>query len=290
MGSARGKTAETLKMLTSLRSVKRKPSAKRESPAHSNNGSPGTPVGVFNVVAPGYVVEMYIGKDLLAGQSRMVNLVLDPTDSRVSFEEKIDARCLGMGYYAFQWLKDATTNDHIVFVLRNVRTGSRAGAAFCRVRSKSLFVDFLCAEEKRVGAGTRLVESMQEYARLRGLKYIELTSLPDRRTIDFYKKLGFLRGPPNASISDKVKARSMYRNLHTLQSGPSDARLLAKVRKRFGNEFNIPNILDFQLRHFDGVVFNTNNDEIEYTLPKYHLRVNGGGFGQSKPRKRQRTG
>jgi len=288
MGSARGKTAETLKRLTSLRSVKRKPSAKRESPAHSNNGSPGTPVGVFNVVAPGYVVEMYIGKDLLAGQSRMVNLVLDPTDSRVSFEEKIDARCLGMGYYAFEWLKDATTNDHIVFVLRNVRTGSRAGAAFCRVRSKSLFVDFVCAEEKRVGAGTRLIESMQEYARLRGLKYIELTSLPHRRTIDFYKKLGFLRGPPNASISDKVKARSMYKKLRALQSGPADARLLNDVQKRLVGWQNEMSIHDFQLKHFDGLVFNTNKNEIEYVLPKYHLKVNGGSG--SHPRKKQRTG
>ena len=249
-----------------------------------------TPVGSYNVSAPGFVVEMYTVEK--KNRRSLATRVRDTKESRASFVRQINSCCLDMGEYMMYWLKYATSEDEVVFVLRNMRTRRRAGIALCTVRpdEKSVFIDFICALEKRVGAGKQLIERIHSYAATRGLKTLELTSIRHAPTIAFYKKLGFRRGPREPTTADTVKARRMYKNMSTLMESSKSSKSSKggtradAIRTRVSRELGEPatwkkyvkryvNSTDMNLSDYDGLIFYENRNESKHHLPKFHLTV-----------------
>jgi GNAT superfamily N-acetyltransferase len=243
---------------------------KRKSPP-TRPRTPSTTNARVRATTPGYKVEVHTDPTsfknaLLNGNNKKSNKYsLLPNALRKSsgegedlrnFEINTDDTC-DLGGYAIMWLLGPHKNDdgkRLVFVLRNMTTRKRAGFALCKIRpgKKSLYVDVICAREKRIGAGSTLMRAIEEYAMGQGLAYVELVSVPSPETINFYKKMGYRRGPPGATIAEAVKARHLY--------------------KRLENRYysGAMNINAEQLNAFDGLLYGRNENERTQQLPKYH--------------------
>lgn len=179
--------------------------------ATSTKMAPRTPEA-RNLPAPGYRVEVHrnpanFGVLIRNGNETSLNDVFN----------NVERVCPHLGTYSIQWMqKNHENSSAIMFVLRNVKTKKRAGFALCAVRSNSLYINIICAREKGAGAGKSLIRAIEEEARRMGLRYVELTSLRFGPTIQFYKKMGYTRGPPNATSVDTTQARRLYKKIQRL--------------------------------------------------------------------------
>lgn len=216
------------------------------------------------LVLPGYTVETYTNR--LGFRDALLNR----KETMQSFGAEMDDNtvCPGLSDYSITWLATpAFPNERkVAFVLRNRATQNRAGFALCTVRKpeKSLFIDILCAREKKVGAGTALTQSIEEYARANGISHVELVSVADPQTVKFYKKMGYFRGPPGTSPADRVRARRVY----------------SRIKNWLPDYVHENNIAAGYTNVFDGLVFNQDRNERIHRLPKFHKKI-----GTSKRKK-----
>jgi len=186
--------------------------------------------------------------------SKNLRALFNGTESMQHFVRNTDIHCSNLGRFSFGWSHDVELTNPITLVLRE-HYKKRAGFALCHIDwgSNSLFVDVLCAREKGAGIGSMLIDAIHQVAFMHGLKYVQLVTVPDPDTIKFYKKHGFKRGPPGATIGDRVRARALYKRIERGYNHPT-------MNVTPGNEWN-------------GHLFNQNKHESESVLPIMSVNV-----------------
>jgi hypothetical protein len=205
-------------------------------------------------VTPAYSIETFQS----VRTESLAEHILQPGETRLTFVRSINAECVDMGEYAYQWLAEYGKHK-VAFILRNTATGARSAFAMCTIRhaSSTIFVDFVCATEKRVGAG-RLM----------------------------------MRGPAEASAASIAKARRTHKDISELLGmlGRSvttkqvDA-VVDRIRRRTGLRIKYRHdrsgLIDLSLlndgyfdegfRDLNGLVFARNKNEMTAHLPKFHM-------------------
>jgi hypothetical protein len=197
--------------------------------------------------------------------------VLKPREKQTTFVRTTSRECLGMGKYALQWLKTKPKNK-VVFVAKGTKGTGRNALAFCTMRParKTLFIDFICVYgQKGKGVGKKLFDSIREFARGHRYKYIELTSLQHPKTIEFYKRMGFTRGPGNATSGTVAKARAVYKNMKKLQETATSTGINNGKSKKALK----PNAVMNDLSFFNNLIFTNDTNEVRSKLPKFHRAV-----------------
>ena len=267
---------------------KTRPGGTKKNTDRGSPSAPGTPTMVDRVT-PAYSIETFQS----VRTESLAEHILQPGETRLTFVRSINAECVDMGEYAYHWLAEYGKHK-VAFILRNTATGARSAFAMCTIRhaSSTIFVDFVCATEKRVGAGRLMMRGIRLFARRHNLAWIQLTSLLHEPTLSFYKRLGFMRGPAEASAASIAKARRTHKDISELlgmlgrpvTTKQVDA-LVDRIRRRTGLRIKYRHdrsgLIDLSLlndgyfdegfRDLNGLVFARNKNEMTARLPKFHM-------------------
>ncbi|NBX51836.1 hypothetical protein EBT25_18320 [bacterium] len=176
--------------------------------------------------------------------------------------------CKGISDYAGQWVRDylnsPNKNQFLIVARERQPPYAFVGAAGCTIRSKVLYLNFICSGRPKLG--TRMMTFIRRLARRLGKDGVELVSVPDR--ISFYKKQGYRRGPLGASKQNRAVAAKLFDA--TLRGTLDRSKLLSQHQDNVHHAY-----LNFAAQKpnaFGGQLF-FNDNEMFDALPKYSRRV-----------------
>jgi hypothetical protein len=172
--------------------------------------------------------------------------------------------CKKVSYFASSWVKNyvkSPKRNQFLVIALDKRMHVFVGAAGCTIRSKVLYLDFICSGKPKLG--TRMMTFIRRIAKRLGKEGVELVSVPEY--VGFYRKQGYRRGPLGANKRQRAAAAQLFGSFGNFLNTPTN-----KVNKQY---FNYLVNAAYQPEMFGGHLFKNNENEVSYRLPKYSRRV-----------------